>query len=253
MKIILSPAKSLNLAQDVPHNQYSNFFFSKEAIAIDTKLKKISKNKLITLMDISDSLAQLNWQRNQDRDLQNLTLENAKQAIYTFDGDVYDGFDVHSLPIEKLDYLQNHVYILSGLYGILKPLDLIQSYRLEMGKNLAIGKNKNLYEFWKTKITSLLNLEINKDEVLINLASNEYFSVVDKKKIQAPIVTPEFKEYKNGNLKTISFFAKKARGQMARFIIENNKVSVEDLKKYNLDKYSFDANLSSSSNLIFTR
>jgi cytoplasmic iron level regulating protein YaaA (DUF328/UPF0246 family) len=203
-------------------------------------------------MDISEKLAELNWQRNQEWQTP-FTKENARQAIYAFDGDVYTGLDVYSLPIEKQTVLQDKLRILSGLYGLLKPLDLMQAYRLEMGTSIAIGKNKNLYEFWKKTITNSLNEEIQKEELFINLASNEYFSAIDVKLLKVPVITPEFRDYKDGKLKMISFFAKKARGMMVRYIFDTNAETIQDLKGFNYEGYAFDANLSKGNTLVFTR
>jgi cytoplasmic iron level regulating protein YaaA (DUF328/UPF0246 family) len=149
--------------------------------------------------------------------------------------------------------MQDKLRILSGLYGILKPLDLIQPYRLEMGTKLPIGTKKNLYEFWKETITKALNSELEKDELLINLASTEYFSALDSKKLMVPVITPEFKDYKDGKLKMISFFAKKARGLMVRYILDTNASTIDDLKMFDYEGYAFDANLSTSTKLVFTR
>ncbi len=253
MKIVISPAKSLDFDTPTKVSQYSNFVFVKQAITIDKKLKKIKPKKLSELMDISDKLAELNWQRNQDRNLEEINLNNAKQAVYAFNGDVYIGLDINSLAQAKVLDLQDKLRILSGLYGILKPLDLIEPYRLEMGTNLPIGKNKNLYEFWKKTVTKFLNDELEKDELFINLASNEYFRVIDTKKLKVPVVTPEFKDYKDGKLKMISFFAKKARGLMVRYIIDTNAKTIDDLKQFNYEGYAFDANLSKGNTLVFTR
>jgi cytoplasmic iron level regulating protein YaaA (DUF328/UPF0246 family) len=203
-------------------------------------------------MDISAKLADLNWQRNQDWHLP-FTAENARQAVYAFDGDVYTGLDVYTLPEAKVSVLQDKLRILSGLYGLLKPLDLMQAYRLEMGTTMPIGKNKNLYEFWKKTITKALNDELQKDELFLNLASNEYFSAVDAKMLKVPVITPEFKDYKDGKLKMISFFAKKARGLMVRYIIDTNAETIDDLKGFNYEGYAFDANLSKGNTLVFTR
>ena len=161
--------------------------------------------------------------------------------------------DAYSLSEEKINVLQNKLRILSGLYGLLKPLDLMQPYRLEMGTKLPIGKNKNLYEFWKTTITKDLNSQLEKDELFVNLASTEYFDAVDVKKLKVPVITPEFKDYKDGKLKMISFFAKKARGMMVRYIIDTNAETIEDLKGFNYEGYAFDANLSKGNKLVFTR
>jgi uncharacterized protein len=252
MKIVLSPAKSLNFESALPTPNFSESLFLKEARLIHKVLKTKSPKSLSELMNISDKLADLNWQRNQDWKTP-FTPENARPAVFTFDGDVYSGLNAYSIPIEKLDVLQDRVRILSGLYGLLKPLDLIQAYRLEMGTKLPIGENKNLYEFWKPIIATALNKELKKGELFINLASNEYFSAVDFKALTVPVITPEFKDYKDGKLKIISFFAKKARGLMVRYIIDTNAQTIEDLKGFNYEGYQFDATLSKGNHLIFTR
>ena len=210
MKIVISPAKSLNFEKELPTTTFSEPQFLKQATTIQRTLKKKKPKMLSQLMDISDKLAELNWQRNQDWQIP-FTTKNARPAVYTFDGDVYLGLDAYSLSLDKLEVLQDKLRILSGLYGLLKPLDLMQAYRLEMGTSLPIGKNKNLYEFWKKTITKTLNSELKKGELFINLASNEYFSAVDAKALKVPVITPEFKDHKDGQLKMISFFAKKAR------------------------------------------
>lgn len=252
MKIVISPAKSLNFEKKVPTDSFSEAIFLKKAETIQKTLKKKKPKELMALMDISEKLAELNWQRNQDWTLP-FSLENARQAVFAFDGDVYTGLDVYSLPTEKLSVLQDKLRILSGLYGLLKPLDLMQAYRLEMGTSMAVGTKKNLYEFWKKTITDALNKELENEELFINLASNEYFSAVDVKKLKVPVITPEFKDYKDGKLKMISFFAKKARGLMVRYIIDNNVETLEELKNFNYEGYAFDANLSSENKLVFTR
>ena len=203
-------------------------------------------------MSISDKLADLNWQRNKNWKTP-FTTENARPAIYAFNGDVYLGLDSYSIPAEKINDLQNRLRILSGLYGLLKPLDLIQPYRLEMGTKMSIGEHKNLYEFWKPNIIKALNKELVKGELFVNLASNEYFSAIDTKLLKVPVITPEFKDYKDGKLKIISFFAKKARGLMVRFIIDTNAQTLDDLKGFNYEGYQYDANLSKDSTLVFTR
>lgn len=252
MKIVISPAKSLNYETVVPTTEFTEASFLKQAETIQKTLKKKKPKQLMELMEISEKLAELNWQRNQDWALP-FSLENARQAVFAFDGDVYTGLDVYSLPTEKLSVLQDKLRILSGLYGLLKPLDLMQAYRLEMGTSMAVGTKKNLYEFWKKTITDALNKELENEELFINLASNEYFSAVDVKKLKVPVITPEFKDYKDGQLKMISFFAKKARGLMVRYIIDNNVETLEELKNFNYEGYAFDANLSTDKKLVFTR
>lgn len=252
MKIVISPAKSLNFEKELPSTQFTESSFLKESRQIQQVLKQQSPNDLSQLMHISDKLADLNWERNQTWKTP-FTVDNARPAIYTFDGDVYTGLDAFTIPTEKVAILQDKLRILSGLYGLLKPLDLMQAYRLEMGTKLAIGEQKNLYEFWKPIITKALNKELEKDELFVNLASTEYFSAVDFKALKVPVITPDFKDYKDGKLKIISFFAKKARGMMVRYIIDTNAETIDDLKGFNYDGYQFDANLSKENHLVFTR
>ncbi len=252
MKIVISPAKSLEFEKALPTTQFSEALFLKESKKVQQVLKQINPTGLSSLMSISEKLADLNWQRNQQWKTP-FNTENARPAVYIFDGDVYAGLNAYELAPEKIDLLQDRLRILSGLYGLLKPLDLIQAYRLEMGTKMAVGESKNLYEFWKPIITKALNNELADDELFVNLASTEYFSVVDVKALKVPVITPEFKDYKNGKLKIISFFAKKARGMMVRYIIDTNAETLEDLKGFNYDGYQFDANLSKGNNLIFTR
>ena len=252
MKIVISPAKSLNFEKKLPTNLFSKSAFLKESKIVNQIIKQKSPKELSELMDISDKLANLNWERNKNWKTP-FTQDNSRPAIFAFDGDVYTGLDAYSIPSEKLNVLQNKVRILSGLYGLLKPLDLIQAYRLEMGTKLAVGESKNLYDFWKNNLTTSLNKELKNGELFINLASNEYFYAIDTKTFKVPVITPEFKDYKNGKLKIISFFAKKARGLMVRYIIDTNAETVEDLKGFNYEGYQFDASLSNGNQLVFTR
>ena len=252
MKIVISPAKSLNFEKELPTSQYTEPSLLKEARQVHKVLKQKNPAELSELMHISDKLAQLNWERNQEWKTP-FTPDNARPAIFTFDGDVYTGLNAYTIPVEKLDVLQDKLRILSGLYGILKPLDLIQAYRLEMGTKLPIGEAKNLYEYWKETVTKTLNKELKKDELFVNLASTEYFSAVDVKALKVPVITPDFKDYKDGKLKIISFFAKKARGMMVRYIIDTNAETVDDLKGFNYEGYQFDSNLSKGNHLVFTR
>jgi cytoplasmic iron level regulating protein YaaA (DUF328/UPF0246 family) len=252
MKIVISPAKSLNFEKELPTNQFTEPLFLKESRQIQQVLKQESPANLSALMHISEKLADLNWERNQAWKTP-FTTENARPAIYTFDGDVYTGLDAYTIPVDKIPVLQDKLRILSGLYGFLKPLDLMQAYRLEMGTKLPIGEQKNLYEFWKVTITKALNKDLENEELFVNLASNEYFSAVDTKALKVPVITPDFKDYKDGKLKIISFFAKKARGMMVRYIIDTDAETIDDLKGFNYDGYQYDANLSQGNNLIFTR
>jgi cytoplasmic iron level regulating protein YaaA (DUF328/UPF0246 family) len=241
MKILLSPAKSLDFKSKIPTNNFTEPLFLKEADKINSVLKKKSKKQLKELMNISDQLAELNYNRYQNFSI-HFTPENARQAIYAFSGDVYVGLDAYSITKRKINKLQDAVRILSGMYGVLKPLDLIQPYRLEMGTNLKVGSNKNLYEFWDKKITEALNSELTEDELVLNLASNEYFKSVNTKLLKGNLISPVFKDFKNGKLKIISFFAKKARGSMARFIIENDIKNYDDLMSFDTDGYQFSRN-----------
>ena len=226
MKILISPAKSLNFEDKVQTSINSKPLFHNDAIKINSELKKESIESLCDLMGISSKLGELNWTRNQD-----FTKDSnySKQAIFAFNGDVYDGLDINSLDNEKHQLVNNVIRILSGLYGVLKPFDHIKPYRLEMGTKFSINGNKNLYDFWKSKVTNQLKSELAEDELIVNLASNEYFSVINSKEVSNKIISPQFKDFRNGTLKIISFYAKKARGLMSRFIIDNNVKSVLSL------------------------
>lgn len=253
MKIVVSPAKSLDFETKLPTQKFTESEFLKESEKLNTILQKKTPKKLSDLMGISDKLAQLNWQRNQEWHLP-FTAENARPAVYAFNGDVYTGLDSYSIPEDKLGILQDKLRILSGLYGILKPLDLIQPYRLEMGTKLKIGRKNNLYEFWKKQLTDAMNEELKDDELFVNLASNEYFSVIDIKTLKVPVITPQFKDWKGDALKIISFFAKKARGMMVRYIIDTGAETIEDLKGFNYDGYGFSEEHTKKSNeLVFVR
>src|SRR5690625_3466421 len=253
MKIVVSPAKSLDYKSEVPTTRATQSLFLETTAKINRKLSRMSKKEIAELMDISDKLADLNYARYQDFSSEH-TLENSRQAVYAFAGDVYVGLDAYTLDVEKLDLLQDRLRILSGFYGILKPLDLIQPYRLEMGTDLAVGRKKNLYELWQKDITRSLNDELSEGELFLNLASNEYFKAIDAKALKVPVITPVFKDFKNGKLKIISFFAKKARGAMVRYIIDNDIKDVEGIKGFNIDGYQYSQAESVKENeLVFTR
>ena len=252
MKIVISPAKSLDFETALPISTYTQSNLLKYSEQVQNYSKQLSPFELSDLMKISNKLADLNWQRNQEWKLP-FTPNNARPAVFAFNGDVYTGLNAYTLPIDKFDELQNKLRILSGLYGVLRPLDLIQPYRLEMGIKLAVNEKPNLVQFWKDIITTELNKQLVENELFINLASTEYFSAVDVKKLKVPVITPEFKDFKDGKLKIISFYAKKARGLMVRYIIDNNVESLDDLKKFDYEGYAFDSNLSDEKNLIFTR
>ena len=252
MKIVISPAKTINETSALPTERYSTAIFAKEIAEVHAALKPLSPQKLSDLMGISSKLAELNWQRNQTFAMP-FTPENARPALFAYDGDVYEGLDAYSLSETQIDKLQESLRILSGLYGVLKPLDLIAPYRLEMGIKLPIGKAANLYAFWKEKITQALNNELQEGELFINLASEEYFKAIDTTKLKVPVITPVFKDYKGDTLKIISFYAKKARGRMVRFLAENEIHSVEDLKGFNADGYAFAEKFSEGNTLVFIR
>ncbi len=238
MKIVISPAKSLDFDSKLPTSKYSMPQFLEQSEKLNKILAKKKPKALSKLMSISDNLAELNWQRNQDFSLP-FSTDNARPAVYSFNGDVYQGLDAYTIPEEKLDKLQDTLRILSGLYGILKPLDLMQPYRLEMGTSLKMGRKKNLYEFWQKQLTEHLNNELEEGELFINLASNEYFGAIDAKSLKVPVITPIFKDWKGDKLKVISFFAKKARGSMVRYILNTDAQSFYDIKNFDYDDYTF--------------
>lgn len=253
MKIVISPAKSLDYKTKLPTTRGTQPEFLETAATVNRKLARMSKKEISELMGISDKLADLNYSRYQDFSEEH-TKENSRPAVYAFAGDVYTGLEAYTIPTEKLDLLQDSLRILSGFYGILKPLDLIQPYRLEMGTSLSVGRKKDLYELWQDKVTEKLNKELEEDELFVNLASQEYFKAVNTKKLKVPVITPVFKDLKNGKLKIISFFAKKARGSMVRYIIDSGAKTVEDLKGFDYDGYRYSEEESSKENeLVFTR
>lgn len=252
MKLVISPAKSLDFETELPTKTYTEPQFLKQSERLNKLLKKKSAKSLSKLMSISDALGQLNYERNQSWELP-FTTDNARPAVFAFNGDVYRGLDAYTIPSEQLDTLKNTVRILSGLYGLLKPTDLIQPYRLEMGTKMPVGTKKNLYEFWKKDITKALNEELEDDELFLNLASNEYFKAIDAKALKVPVITANFKDFKNGQYKVISFFAKEARGAMARYIIDTNAKTIEDIKGFNYMDYGFSEEMSKENDLVFTR
>jgi hypothetical protein len=252
MKVVLSPAKSLDFDSQLPTSQTSECAFLEESARVNDLLKKESSSRLSQLMKISDNLAQLNYNRNQEWCLP-FTKDNARPAMYTFSGDVYKGLDAYTIDGSKLDKVQETVRIISGLYGLLKPLDLIQPYRLEMGTKFPIGNHKNLYEFWKKQITEALNEELQEDELFLNLASQEYFKAIDTKVLKVPVVHVKFQELKAGKYKTIAIFSKLARGLMTRYIIDSNAETIDDIKTFNQENYRYTESLSSDSELVFTR
>ncbi len=252
MKILISPAKSLNETPLDFEVEKTLPYFQKEAKTIINKLKKTSTKKIKELMNLSDDLAKLNKQRYLDY---NDEYTVSKAALYLFNGDVYTGMNPNDFNEEERVLANDRIRILSGLYGILNPLDSIQAYRLEMGTKLKVGRKDNLVKFWKDKVSTLLNSEMVKsnDQYLINLASKEYFSAIDPKQIDVPIITIDFKEWRNDRYKVISFSAKKARGMMCHYIIKNNIKKLENLKGFDYEDYCFNEELSSKEHMIFTR
>lgn len=252
MKIVISPAKSLDYESVLPVEKFTQGSFLNQASQLNQVLKTKSPKDLSEMMHISDKLGELNWTRNQQWQLP-FNPDNARQAIFAFNGDVYTGLDAYTLSESKIDFLQDSLRILSGQYGILKPLDLMQPYRLEMGTKIAVENHNNLYQFWNESPSLFLQNEMDTKEVLVNLASNEYFKVIKPKVLNRTIITPHFKDYKDGKLKNISFFAKKARGLMVRFIADQTITEVEKLKTFNYEGYAFDASLSTTTDWVFTR
>lgn len=261
MYFLLSPAKSLN-EKDAVHVNLGNYYSQPELIEHAQALMKNLKAKepidLQELMSISDDLAQLNAKRNQDWAWSTnspFTGDNAKPAGYLFDGDVYTGLDMYQMDKDTAIYVNEHLGILSGLYGVLKPLDLIQPYRLEMGTKLKNERGDNLYEFWGEEVTDTINARMadSEDKVLINLASNEYFKVIKKKALNAEIITPRFEDEKNGQYKVISFYAKKARGLMVKYAADNKLTNVGQLKQFDLAGYYYVDELSDDKTWTFRR
>jgi uncharacterized protein len=254
MLIVLSPAKTLNFEPATVAAKHTlPDFIEHSAELIDT-LRTYSPAQIASLMQISDPLALLNFGRFVGWSPA-FTVENAKQAILTFNGDVYAGLDAASLNADQLDYAQSHIRILSGLYGVLRPLDLMQPYRLEMGTRLPNARGKNLYAFWGMAITAALKQAMSerRHTVLVNLASEEYFKAVKPRLLDAPVITPVFEDWKNGKYKVISFYAKRARGLMARFAAIHQIRQVEKLKAFALDSYVFDAKASTDASWIYRR
>lgn len=254
MKLVISPAKTLDFESAPVTKTHSNPSFLSNSQQLIDQLKELSQADVASLMKLSDKLAALNVARFGSWETP-FTPENAKQAILAFKGDVYTGLDAEHFSEDDFSFAQDHLRILSGLYGLLKPLDLIQPYRLEMGTKFANSRGKNLYEFWDMLLTDTLNKEFSneKEPVLINLASNEYFKAIKVKSLQAEIITPVFKDWKNGQYKMISFYAKKARGLMAAYIIKNRLKDPEQLKCFDSEGYYFSQEQSTGNEWVFLR
>ncbi|PCI18391.1 MAG: peroxide stress protein YaaA [Piscirickettsiaceae bacterium] len=254
MLLLISPAKTLDFESPAITEQYSQPEFLDDSAELIDQLKTLSPNDVSSLMSISEKLGVLNsnrfiaWRTP-------FTPDNSKQALLAFKGDVYEGMAANTLSEDDLNWANNHLRILSGLYGLLKPLDLIQPYRLEMGARFNNQRGKNLYEFWGDKITDKINQELlnQKSPVLINLASNEYFKSVKVKNLTAAVITPVFKDWKNDKYKIISFYAKKARGMMSAYIIKNRIESPSDIKQFDTVGYTYSAEQSSENEWVFLR
>jgi hypothetical protein len=254
MLIVLSPAKTLDFESPIKVNKTTEPDFIPRSAELISTLRTMPPAQIGSLMSISDSLAQLNVARYASWS-KKFTADNSRPAMLAFDGDVYEGLDARSLNARQLDWAQKHLRILSGLYGLLRPLDLMQPYRLEMGTRLATKRGKDLYAFWGDQITEALNesLTVAKAQALVNLASEEYFKSVKPAKLDRPVITPVFEEWKGGGYKIVSFFAKRARGLMARYAIEHRLSKPEQLKDFDSEGYAFDAKASNEARWIFRR
>ena len=254
MLIVLSPAKSLDYTTPSITDKHSQPQFITQSAELIKELKQLSPAQIASLMRISDPLAALNAERYASWS-KKFTLKNAKQAMLAFDGDVYAGLDARSLNEVQIEYAQSHIRILSGLYGLLRPLDLMQPYRLEMGTRLSTAHGKNLYGFWDNTLTKALDLEMTKakSKALINLASAEYFKAVQPDMLGTPVVTPVFEDWKNGQYKIISFYAKRARGMMARYAAINCITHPQRLQRFDMGGYAFDGARSTEQRWIFRR
>ncbi len=254
MLTVISPAKTLDFETPPTIREFTLPAFLKDSAELIDQLRRLEPDNIGKLMSISPKLATLNSNRYHQWSLP-FNPNNAKQSVLAFKGDVYTGLDAESLNANELAFAQDHLRILSGLYGVLRPLDLIQAYRLEMGTQLSNLRGNNLYEFWGNIITESINQDLKKqkDNLLINLASNEYFKSIKAETLNANVITPVFKDRKNGVYKIISFYAKKARGLMSRYIIQHQLTNHEDIKKFDLAGYSFDVNASTNNEWFFSR
>lgn len=247
MVILLSPAKKLDFTETTC-TQESKPFFTKKTQEVLQVMQQKSAMEIADLMHLSKDLADLNFER-----YQKFKKNPEKQAVLAFDGEVYNGLQAKTWNEEMLLKAQEKIIILSGLYGFLKPLDKIKPYRLEMGTKLAIQNHKNLYEFWKNDVTQQLTQKVFKNNTIINLASTEYSKVIDWKKVKNATIEPVFKEFKNGKYSTVMMYAKKARGLMAKFILENNIENPEDIKTFDIENYAYNPHLSNKNTWVFTR
>lgn len=254
MLIVISPAKTLDYETPAKTKTFTLPDYLNDSAELIHRMREFSALDIAELMHVSSKIAELNFDRFEAWN-KNFTEKNAKQAVLAFKGDVYTGLDAESFSARDFKFAQSHLRILSGLYGLLRPLDLMQPYRLEMGTKLSNERGKNLYEFWGNTLTDGLNAQLKKikSEHLINLASNEYFKAVKPQQINGEVITPAFKEYKNGDYKMIGFYAKKARGLLSRYIIQNQLSDIEDIKSFDVEGYKFNKSLSKGNNWVFTR
>lgn len=254
MLVLLSPAKTLDFDSPAPTLADSQPRFLEEAETLNRQLRKLAPQDLASLMKLSDKLAELNHKRNLEWSLP-FDITNARQAVAAFQGDVYTGLQADNWSASDYAWAQEHLRILSGLYGLLRPLDLMQPYRLEMGTRLQNPRGKDLYQFWGTRLTDALNELIREQnqQALVNLASNEYWRAVQANGLETDVISPTFKDWKNGQYKLISFYAKKARGLMARWIVQNRVEQPQELQEFDLDGYYFAADQSTASQPVFLR
>lgn len=255
MYAVISPAKKLDFTPPTQRLKLTAPELFKETQLLSETTARLEAVDLKNLMKLSDSLAKLNFQRFREFDATNSRPVGSKQAALAFDGDTYVGLRARELSPEQLDYAQDHLGILSGLYGILRPLDAMLPYRLEMGTRLANPRGRSLYDFWGDRVAKKINARLKKigSDILVNLASKEYFTVVDERALKARVVTPVFKEKRGRELRIVSFSAKRARGTMARYMIENAIDRVKDLESFAEDGYRFDRSLSTQGELVFVR
>ncbi|PRD38571.1 UNVERIFIED_CONTAM: UPF0246 protein [Trichonephila clavipes] len=254
MLALISPAKTLDYETALPTDTYTQPRLLEQSQQLIDVCRKLSATEIASLMTVSEKIANLNVERFRDWNAE-FDFSNARQALFAFKGDVYTGLDAYHLKDHDIDFAQQHLRMLSGLYGLLRPLDLMMPYRLEMGTKLKNSRGNNLYEFWGSIITDQINRDLAEIDakLLVNLASDEYYKSVNEKKIRAEIIKPVFLDQKNGKYKVISFYAKKARGLMARYLIENKLSQVEQLKAFDSEGYYFDAESSSDKELVFKR
>lgn len=254
MLIVISPAKTLDYSTPATTKKFTTPDYLDESQELIDRARNYSTLDITEIMAVSTKIAELNFERFKDWHTP-FTPENAKQAVLAFKGDVYTGLDANTLEAADFTFAQKYLRILSGLYGLLRPLDLMQPYRLEMGRKIETDRGKNLYEFWGNTVTDGLNKQLKKSgsSHLINLASNEYFKSVKPKLLNAEIITPAFKDYKNGEYKMMGVYAKKARGMLSRYIIQNQLTNIEDIKSFNEDGYVFNPQLTDGNTWVFTR